>query len=225
MTLIVFDVDGTLIDSAALLLAAQRATCAAHGIAHPGDAAGLAIVGLSLEEAFLALLGPDAPATALAATYKEQFQTLRLDPSLHDPLYDGIAELIAALRARAGVRIGLATGKSRRGVAHLVKRYGWDDLFDVIRTADDCPSKPHPAMLLEAMAEVDAAPDATLMIGDSNFDMAMARAAGCHALGVAWGFQPVPALIKAGAHAIAATPADVLPACLALPRPLVEAWA
>lgn len=80
-------------------------------------------------------------------------------------------------------------------------------------------------MLLEAMAEVDAAPDATLMIGDSNFDMAMARAAGCHALGVASGFQPVAALIEAGAHAIAATPGDLLPACLALPRPLAEAWA
>lgn len=209
MKLIVFDIDGTLIDSAALLLAAQYATCEAHGLVHPGDEAGLGIVGLSLEEAFLSLIGPDSPAAALAETYKSQFGTLRQQPDLEDKLYPGIFDLIETLRGQDDVRLGIATGKSRRGVSHLLDRHGWDDLFDIIRTADDCPSKPHPAMLLESMQAMDIAPEATIMIGDASFDMLMARAAGCHALGVGWGFQSIAALEQSGAHAIAGKVADI----------------
>jgi phosphoglycolate phosphatase len=207
--LIIFDIDGTLIDSAALLLAAQYATFERHGLAHPGDEAGLGIVGLSLEEAFLSLVGPDCAAAELAQTYKDQFGVLRQRPELEDKLYPGIADVVLTLRARKDVRLGIATGKSMRGVSHLLDRHGWHDLFDIIRTADDCPSKPHPAMLLESMQAMGVGPEATMMIGDANFDMAMARSAGCHALGVAWGFQSVAALEQAGAHAIAEQVADI----------------
>ena len=99
--------------------------------------------------------------------------------------------------------LGIATGKSRRGVAHLVERHGWHRTFATIQTADDATSKPDPAMLRQAMAEVGAAPRDTLMIGDSTFDMLMARAAGVRPIGVSWGYHPVTALEEAGAEAIA----------------------
>lgn len=202
-TLVIFDVDGTLVDSAALLLAAQERTCAIHGFAHPGREKGLSVVGLSLAEALRVLVGVPCDPEALAETYKDQFGDLRQMPELMDATYPGIDDLIADFAAHPGIRLGIATGKSRRGVAHLLERNGWDRIFDVIRTADDCPSKPHPAMILEAMAETGAMPERTIMVGDANFDMIMAREARCHALGVAWGFQSVETLRATGAHAIA----------------------
>lgn len=208
-SLVIFDVDGTLVDSAALLLAAQERTCVIHGFAHPGREKGLGVVGLSLEEALRVLVGEPCDPAALAATYKDQFADLRRVPELTDATYPGIDGLIAEFAANPQIRLGIATGKSQRGVAHLIERNGWDRLFDVIRTADDCPSKPHPAMILEAMSVTGVPPERTIMVGDANFDMIMAREAGCHALGVAWGFQSVETLRATGAHAIADNPEAV----------------
>jgi phosphoglycolate phosphatase len=203
--LVIFDVDGTLVDSQDLIVAAQREAFAAQGLPAPSRQRALSVVGLSLPEAFTALAGSHGRVEDLAASYKDAFGRLRADPAYHEPLFPGAAELIADLAYEDGVALGIATGKSRRGVAHLVQRHGWDRIFATVQTADDAPSKPDPTMLRQAMSEVDAAPEHSLMIGDSTFDMEMARAAGVTPIGVSWGYHPVAALEGSGAAAVVQT--------------------
>lgn len=200
----IFDVDGTLVDSQDLIVAAQHQAFGALGLEPPGRTKALSIVGLSLPEAFTALVGLDGPVRELAEAYKAAFQRLRADPSYAEPLFPGAEEAMARLE-QAGFLLGIATGKSRRGVAHLLDRYGWGSRFATIQTADDAPSKPHPAMLLQALDETGAGPHEAAMIGDTTFDMGMARAAGIGAVGAAWGYHPAAALREAGAHVLAAT--------------------
>jgi phosphoglycolate phosphatase len=207
--LVVFDVDGTLVDSQHLIVEAQREAFAAHGLRPPSRARSLSVVGLSLPEAFTALVGAHGPVEGLAAVYRDAFGRLRADPAWHEPLFPGAAELIADLAGQDGVALGIATGKSRRGVAHLVARHRWDRIFATVQTADDAPSKPDPAMLRQAIAEVGAAPGDTVMIGDSTFDMLMARAAGVRPVGVSWGYHPVSAIEEAGAEAVARSFAEL----------------
>ncbi|MEE1613925.1 HAD-IA family hydrolase [Microvirga sp. CF3016] len=202
MKLILFDVDGTLVDSQDIILSAQRMAFAAHGLQPPSRERSLSIVGLSLVEAFTVLVGPKGPIESLVDAYKDAFLTLRQDPANAEPLFPGVEGCLERLRTRQDVLLGIATGKSRRGVAHLLDRHGWHDVFTVIQTADDAPSKPHPGMILQAMQEVGATPGDTVMVGDSSFDMAMARAAAVLPVGVSWGFQPVAALTEAGAGPI-----------------------
>jgi phosphoglycolate phosphatase len=202
--LLIFDIDGTLVDSERMILSAQGAAFAALGLAPPTRERGLSIVGLSLNEAFRELAGADGPVEALAEAYRQAFFRLRTEGAIPEPLYDGAANLIETCSARPGMVLGIATGKSRRGVGAILDRHGWQDRFATIQTADDAPSKPHPAMILQATAEAQVSPEKAIMIGDSTFDMAMARAAGARAIGVAWGFQPRDALVSAGAEAIAA---------------------
>lgn len=202
MVLVIFDVDGTLVDSQDLIVTAQRQTFAAHGLEPPSRERSLSVVGLSLREAFTALVGPKGPVDSLAEGYRQAFQRLRADPAQREPLFPGALECLADLSARAGVVLGLATGKSRRGVAHLIERHRWHALFATVQTAEDAPSKPDPAMLRQAMAETGASPRATIMVGDTSFDMVMARAAGATPIGVSWGYHPVAALREAGAVAI-----------------------
>ena len=202
MKLIIFDVDGTLVDSQDLLVAAQRETFLKHGLEPPSRERSLSIVGLSLVKAFEVLVGPDGPAESLAQGYREAFHRLRAEGAYEEPLFPGAADLIAELARRDDVRLGIATGKARRGVDHLVKREGWEGVFVTVQTADDAPSKPHPGMIERAMAETGAAPQDTSMVGDSTFDMAMARAAGVHAIGVSWGYHRPEALVETGAERI-----------------------
>lgn len=204
MQLVILDVDGTLVDSQALIVAAQGEAFAACGLQAPTRERSLSIVGLSLHEAFTALVGPDGPVADLAEAYRDAFGRLRRDPACEEPLFPGMGALVAALAARGDVTLGIATRKSRRGVAHLVERHGWSHVFATIQTADDAPSKPDPAMVLQAMAATGISPEATTMVGDTSFDMAMGRAAGVATIGVAWGYHPVAALREAGATVIAA---------------------
>ncbi|AMJ60312.1 HAD-IA family hydrolase [Bosea sp. PAMC 26642] len=204
MDLIIFDLDGTLIDSEAIILGAQFETFAQCGLVHPGREAGLGIVGLTLDIALARLAGLDKPDERLTETYREVFGAMRLraetDPSLDEPLYPGAAEMLVALAARPGLKLGIATGKSRRGADYIIERHGWDGLFSTIQTADDAPSKPHPGMILRAMAETNASAERSAMVGDSSFDIEMALAAGVTPIAVSWGFQPVASLMALGAR-------------------------
>ncbi|WP_439576054.1 HAD-IA family hydrolase [Phreatobacter sp.] len=195
MKLVIFDCDGTLVDSQHLIVAAMAGAFAGVGRVPPPRATTLSVVGLSLVEAFSELVGPDDPAIpALIEGYKGSFQALRADPAATEPLFSGAAEAVRALAARDDVLLGIATGKSQRGVRVVLGHHGLFDLFSTIQTADDAPSKPHPAMIAQAMAAVGASPHETVMIGDTTFDLAMAQAAGVAAIGVSWGYHPRAAL-------------------------------
>ena len=205
MKLAIFDVDGTLVDSQAMIAASLTAAFRAEGLAVPERSRMMSIVGLSLVDA-MAALAPDETATAherLAAAYKEAFWQHRAKGEHTESLFPGAEELLVKLRARDDVTLGIATGKSRRGVAHLIEKHGWDGWFATVQTSDDHPSKPHPSMVVTALAETGLQPAAAIMIGDTSFDIEMARAAGVGAAGVAWGNHKPVELTKAGAHSIA----------------------
>ena len=206
MKLAIFDCDGTIADSQHLICAAMDRAFEKYDLAPPGRPGVLSVVGLSLDIAIARLLSEQdaSPETvaALAESYRREFAILRTDPSHIEPLYDGAREAMTALAARDDVILGIATGKSRRGVERILEREGMASLFVSIQTADDHPSKPHPSMILTAMSETGAEPHNTLMIGDTTFDIDMARAAGVGAIGVSWGYHPERELQDAGAHAM-----------------------
>ena len=209
--LAVFDCDGTLVDSQANIVMAMDAAFRASGLVPPSHAATRRIVGLSLVEAMRVLLpaGDDPTHRKLAADYKAAFHHLRQSGELEDePLFDGIAAVIETL-GRDGWLLGVATGKSDRGLGHILAAHGLTDAFVTLQTADRHPSKPDPAMLLAAMAEAGAAAEDTVMIGDTSFDMAMGRAAGVRSVGVAWGYHAAAELVAAGADVVAETVASL----------------
>ncbi len=207
--LAIFDCDGTLVDSGATIHRALAAAFAAHGHACPPQHVTRKVIGLSLDEAMAALI-PDADHPALSATYKEAFIAMRGAGEVEEPLFDGMIDLLEVLE-NEGWLLGVATGKSDRGLRHCLDKHGIGDRFVTLQTADRNPSKPHPAMALAAMAEAGAAPEATVFIGDTGWDMGCARSAGCGAIGVGWGYHDHGEMFAMGAHDVAAIPADVPP--------------
>jgi phosphoglycolate phosphatase len=210
--LIVFDCDGTLVDSQHMIVEAMRTAFAAAGLAAPDRASMLQQVGLSLPEAMQALTGLEdlETVTALANAYRNAFFELRRAASIGDPLFPGIGAAVESLAARGDTLLGIATGKSRRGVDALIEREGWHGLFATIQTADDAPSKPHPSMLLQAMAETSIGPERTVMIGDTSYDMLMAVAAKATGIGVSWGYHDPAELTGAGAQLVASDVPELL---------------
>ncbi|MBA2921038.1 HAD-IA family hydrolase [Sphingomonas sp. MAH-20] len=209
--LAVFDCDGTLVDSQAAICRAMDECFASHGLTPPDRQATRRIVGLSLPQAMRALL-PDAEPhlhDLLAQTYKSAFHRHRAEGLVEEPLFDGIADAVQALED-AGWLLGVATGKSDRGLRLCLERHGLHARFVTLQTADRHPSKPHPAMLHAAMAGAGAAPETTVMIGDTSFDMMMAREAGAHALGVGWGYHDADDLRSAGALDVVETAQDLI---------------
>ena len=214
--LAIFDCDGTLVDSQANICRAMEEAFLTADLPPPPRAATRRIVGLSLVEAMRALRpeATDAQHRALANGYRQAYQRLRATASLDDePLFDGIADTLQHLHA-AGWLLGVATGKSDRGLSHVLASHGIADLFVTLQTADRHPSKPDPAMLAAALAQAGVEPHMAAMIGDTSFDMAMARAAGVRAVGVAWGYHSTSELADAGAAVIAEHASD-LPRLLA----------
>jgi phosphoglycolate phosphatase len=207
LKLVIFDCDGTLVDSQHMICAAMRQAFEANNLSVPERERLLSIVGLSLPNAFRRLAegsegGADHPIDNLVACYRDAFAALRASPDHLEPLYPGAREALVALAAREDLRLGIATGKSQRGVRAVLGRHGLDAHFVTIHTADDAPSKPHPGMVLDAMAATGAAPNETVVIGDTVFDVEMARAAGVRAIGVAWGYHQAQALLDAGAECV-----------------------
>ena len=224
--LALFDCDGTLVDAAANICRAVEDSFAAHRLDPPARAAIHRIVGLSLAEAMAELhpAGETALHLTLTETYKTCFRAMRETPDFaHEPLYPGIVDALVALRD-AGWLLGVATGKSDRGLAILLAQHDIAHHFVTLQTADRHPSKPHPAMALAAIAEAGAAPETTVVIGDTSYDMAMAVAAGAQAIGVDWGYHPPRELVVAGATRIV-THADQLHEALSasLARPISAA--
>ena len=208
--LALFDCDGTMVDSQANICTSMVQAFEKHGLVPPDHHRVRRIVGLSLMEAVAQLLPEVDQATVAAVTqsYKDGFFALREAGGVHEPLYDGLLEILEDLEASGWV-LGVATGKSDRGLRHVLETHGLSDRFVTLQTADRHPSKPHPAMVELAIIEAGAAPETTAMIGDTSFDMEMAVNAKVRAVGVDWGYHDEHELITAGAEVVAATMADL----------------
>lgn len=209
--LAIFDCDGTLVDSQANICLAMEDCFARANLAAPARETTRRVVGLSLVEAMRMMLPEAEPDfhVALAEDYKQAFHRLRGRGLVAEPLYDGIRDLIETLDAD-GWLLGVATGKSDRGLGLCLDHHGLGARFVTLQTADRHPSKPHPSMIEQALAEAGASPETSLMIGDTSYDMAMARAAGVTAIGVAWGYHEADELLAAGAHHVAHHPSDIV---------------
>lgn len=194
LKLVLFDVDGTLVDSQAHIVAAMEMAFQEAGKTPPDRNQILSIVGLSLDMAFLKLAPDLSPQNRndLVEGYKSAFQFIRRTKPI-SPLYDGAKDCLDVLANTKDIVLGIATGKSRRGLDHVLESHGLNGVFATEQVADFHPSKPHPAMAFTAMEETGA--DAGVMIGDTTFDLEMGRAAGLAAIGVSWGYHPVSALL------------------------------
>lgn len=218
LKLVLFDCDGTLVDSQHMIVAAMHHAFDAHDLPLLAREKVLSIVGLSLLEAVGTLLGPVDPKLLASVVdgYKNAFTHLRGQPDLHEPLYEGALEALDALALDENLLLGIATGKSQRGLKNILALHGIRDRFVTLQTADDAPSKPHPAMVQQAMAATGVRPEDTIVIGDTTFDILMAGNAGVHALGVDWGYHQSADLVEAGASAVLADFGDVSGAVSAL---------
>ncbi|KGE00630.1 MULTISPECIES: HAD-IA family hydrolase [Rhizobium/Agrobacterium group] len=213
MRLVLFDCDGTLVDSAGLIHETMRRTFAQFGKPEPKVADTKSIIGLTLDIAIARMQGKqhaDQEDVDMTAYYKSLFSVVRQDLNFKEPLFPGIRELIDEIGPRKNLLIGAVTGKSRRGLNLVMETHGFDRYFVVGRTADDCPSKPHPAMVTECCDETGIRPEETLVIGDAIYDMQMAKAAGAKAVGVSWGYASVGELKEAGADAVIHHPSEIL---------------
>ena len=182
--LLIFDWDGTLMDSAGVIVAAIQNACRDLDLAVPADKACRSIIGLGLTEALTALL-PGLPVTdheRLVDRYRHHY--LGQDHAI--PLFAGVARVLPQLAGR-GHLLAVATGKSRRGLQRALEHTGLAHCFTATRCADECLSKPHPAMVLEILEETGVAPQRALVIGDTSHDMLMAQNAGVAGLAVAYG--------------------------------------
>ncbi|WP_299899014.1 HAD-IA family hydrolase [uncultured Ruegeria sp.] len=200
LRLVLFDVDGTLVDSQGSIVHSMTTSFQAVSVPVPTREAILSIVGLSLPHA-IARLVPEQPLSVqndLVEGYKEAYHSHRLDlGAASSPLYPGAREAIEALYAVPDVLLGVATGKSQRGLDALIEAHGLEAYFVTRQVADHHPSKPHPSMVQTALAETGVDPACAVMIGDTSYDMDMAAAAGVRGIGVTWGYHDRSALTAA----------------------------
>jgi phosphoglycolate phosphatase len=209
--LAVFDCDGTLVDSGATITAALRITFEQNGLEVPPPSLSRKVIGLSLVESMAALM-PDLPVERhieLAEDYKLAFQKLRAAGAVEEPLFEGVLDLLDTLEDD-GWLLAVATGKSDRGLKHCLELHGIHARFVSLQTADRHPSKPHPSMVEQAIADAGAALETTIVVGDTSFDMAMAANAGATGIGAGWGYHDAHELLAAGAVGVAEEPGDVL---------------
>ncbi len=206
LKLIIFDVDGTLLDSQASILSSMKQAFEDAGYPVPPRDEVLSIVGLSLPQA-MGVLMPGEPTTVhdrLADLYKAAFLAQRQvgKAESEQTLYPGARDAIHHFDG-SGYLLSAATGKARRGLDHFLDSQGFRQHFIGTQCADDAPSKPHPGMVLNCLAATGVAPEDAVMVGDTEFDMAMGQAAGVRRLGVSWGYHPTERMLLGGAEAIA----------------------
>lgn len=204
LRLAVFDCDGTLSDGQAAVCTAMEWAFADAGLPPPDRSEVRRTVGLSLPQAIATLapnLSPEMQVLTVEA-YKLAFRRARSEGTLHEPLYEGIADLIKRMDATGWI-LGVATGKSSRGLRLTLAAHDLSAHFTTLQTADLHPSKPDPSMLMAAMVDAGTDVASTVMIGDTVYDIAMARSIGVRALGVNWGYHSPEELLTAGAEAVA----------------------
>ncbi len=201
LKLVIFDVDGTLVDSQGLIIEAMNLAFEGEGLAPPSRADTLSIVGLSLDVAMFKLLpGADSDLRArLVDGYKQGYMKRRAEIGVaqSSPFFAGAREVLERLWAQDDVLLGVATGKSRRGLDKLIGGHGLEGVFVTTQVADDHPSKPHPSMITTALTECGVDAQDAVMIGDTSYDMDMAAAADVAGIGVAWGYHEASALSAA----------------------------
>lgn len=202
--LALFDLDGTLVDSRQLIHASMDEAFRVCGLGGCEYDHVRKIVGIELSQAVRMLLPEDYPdegAAKVTQTFRESFVRLRADGTHLEGLYDGALDLLAHLE-RDGWLLGVATGKPRRGLDHILDTHDLHGFFVTLHTSCTGPGKPDPRMVLEAMEATKTTPDRVAMIGDSTHDIAMAVNAGVRAKGVTWGFHTAEELSGAGAHEV-----------------------
>ncbi|MEO1328223.1 MAG: HAD-IA family hydrolase [Pseudomonadota bacterium] len=202
LSLVIFDMDGTLIDSGDLIVDAMRTAFLGEGLDSPSDRAIRRIVGLELYEA-VRVLDPSLAETLnrrVGDAYKAAFVAARSagGGEASAPMYPGARAAIERLAA-TDTLLGVATGKARRGLDHTLESHGLRRFFQTTQTCTENPGKPHPGMIESALRDTGAEAARTVMVGDTTFDMQMARNAGAAALGVAWGYHEAEELLEAGA--------------------------
>jgi phosphoglycolate phosphatase len=196
--------DGTLIDTAALIAEHMATTFVGAGLAAPDLAASRQVIGLSLPVALarLAQSADEALIETLVTSYKAHYRASLLRDPGREPLYPGARDALDRQHVVPGRRLGIATGKGLAGVHRILGLHGLAGHFVTLQTPDHNPSKPHPGMVLRAMAETGAAPDETVMVGDTTFDMELGKAAGVRTVGVMWGYHEPKELTEAGADVL-----------------------
>ena len=213
MKLIIFDFDGTLVDSRSLILESHRIVFAEFRLPAPSPADSLALVGKSLDVILTQLAGPTAPVLEMVRAYDLLLPQLRADPAFAEKPFDGVAELLRELSSTTNTVLGIATGHRSDTIAPALDALQWNGFFRTIQAADMAPSKPHPGMLLQALAATGATPKNAIFIGDTTFDIEMARAAQLRSIGVGWGYHQPEQLMAAGAHRVAKA-VDELRSCI-----------
>ncbi|MDF1749284.1 MAG: HAD-IA family hydrolase [Alphaproteobacteria bacterium] len=203
--LIVFDCDGTLVDSGHIIVDTMTLVWQGAGLMPPSADLIRHQIGTSLDHAIMALHPEGDPETLeqLTLACRKAFVSDRAAGKYEEPLYESCSGVLETLSAVDHYVLGVATGKGRRGLEHTLGRHGIAHHFTVLKTSEDGPGKPNPDILNDAMSEMGVSPWQTVVIGDTIFDVTMAVRAGAQAIGVSWGYHAPEMLRDAGAIAVA----------------------